>query len=169
MSEEPVRFGYACINLALKPKKITTNKTCRLSTIDKYKSSEDKYNFLIAKSLENLRHLKIIIQWHIDNGHHFYRLSSDMFPHISSPELDTRLDSIHLEQYRSLSFAKTILGEIGLLAYNNNIRMTMHPGQYNQLGSPTTSVVDKTFVDLAWQAQIFEVMEEAIYESTGRA
>lgn len=163
----PVRIGYACINLNLKPKKITTNKTCRLATIDKYPTSADKFNFLVNKSMENLKHLKIVIQWHIDNGHLFYRLSSDMFPHISSPELDKRLDSEHLQQYRSLAFAKDIIGEIGLLAYNNNIRLTMHPGQYNQLGSPTQSVVDKTFVDLAWQAQIFEVMEEAIYQATG--
>jgi UV DNA damage endonuclease len=165
--QELVRFGYACINLSLKSKKITTNKTCRLATIDKYATSIDKYNFLTAKSLENLKHLKIIIQWHIDNNHHFYRLSSDMFPHISSPELDKRLDPEHLEQYRSLSFAKDILGEIGELAYRNNIRVTMHPGQYNQLGSPTVSVVEKTFVDLAWQAQIFEIMDGAIYKKFG--
>lgn len=37
-------------------------------------------------------------------------------------------------------------------------RLTMHPGQFNQLGSPTSSVVQATVRDLTLHAEILEAL-----------
>jgi len=37
----------------------------------------------------------------------------------------------------------------------------MHPGHYNQLGSHSDSVIHNTFVDLAWQGRLLEMMSIA--------
>lgn len=145
MSSSIPSIGYACINLSLKSRKVCVNRTCRLDTIHKhYKSggSTAVLQFLVGKSMENLRNLKVIIQWHLDHNMRFYRLSSDMFPHISQPELVNLMTEADLKYYTTLEFARPMLGEISLMAYQKRIRLTMHPGQFNQLGSPTESVVE---------------------------
>ena len=36
-----------------------------------------------------------------------------------------------------------------------DIRLTFHPGQHNQLGSPKSLVVAKTELDLDWHCRVF--------------
>lgn len=158
-------LGYACINMSLKSKKICCNHTCRLATLESHYNSGGSpavLKFMVDLALKNLAHLKTIIQWHIDNNMRFYRLSSDMFPHISQPKLSELLEETQHSYYQTLQFAIPQIEEIGLMAYNANIRLTMHPGQFNQLGSPTQSVVDNTFSDLKWQCLLLDIMENAI-------
>jgi UV DNA damage endonuclease len=47
---------------------------------------------------------------------------------------------------------------IGQFALANNIRLSMHPGQFDVLPSPTQSVVDKTVKDLDQHAEIMDLM-----------
>jgi UV DNA damage endonuclease len=56
-------------------------------------------------------------------------MSSEMFPFASHPEHGYSID-----------FADELLKQVGDYAKSNGIRLTMHPGQYNVLSSPTEKV-----------------------------
>ena len=58
-----------------------------------------------------------------------------------------------------LEWCKDRLKELGDLARQLDIRLTFHPGQYNQLGSPKKDVVNKTLVDLEWHCKVLDLME----------
>lgn len=57
-----------------------------------------------------------------------------------------------------LSFVKDTLRQIGSYAKAHGHRLTMHPGQYVQLGSPNVDVVNRSIVDLANHVQLFEML-----------
>lgn len=152
-----VRIGYGCINLSL-GKKVCPNKTCRLATISSIPTSQERYDFLVQKALSNFNSVLEIVKWHAQEGHRFYRMSSDMVPHISNPSLTNLLNENHLSNYQNLRFAESILKEIGDLAKRHDIRLTMHPGQFDQLGSPHENVIINTFNDLIWHAKLLDLM-----------
>lgn len=145
-----VRLGYACINTGLN-KKFPVNRTMRLAT---YKSNGVEYAIQLAKS--NLDSVLEILKCNEANGIKFYRLSSDMFPHVGNPKCGAKLeDKIPIFSYETNCF-NTRLHKIGKYAYSHGHRLTMHPGQFNQIGSPSTSVFEKTVVDLAYHATILD-------------
>ena len=89
-----------------------------------------------------------MLKWNKEHDIYFMRLSSEMFPFAS-----------HLEHGYSLDFADTKLKEIGEYARNNNIRLTMHPGQYDVLSSPSEKVIANTVSDLKHHCDILDRME----------
>lgn len=170
------RFGYACINMTLqKDKKICCNKTCRLATViaqgvntgysqGSPEYSRSIYNFLSDYSTKNLTAMFKIISWSRKNGMTFYRMSSSMFPHISNPHIKSHLTYEDWTNYVGLVFCRDLIRTIGIYAQQHNIRLTMHPDHYNQLGSKDVSVVEKTFIDLTWQGTLIELMSMAADE-----
>merc|ERR1712093_64959 len=90
-----------------------------------------------------------MIEWNEKNGIKVFRLTSNIFPHLSNPKT---------ERY-SLDFADEKLKKIGKLAKSYNMRLTFHPGQYDVLGSPHQNVLDNTILDLSCHAEIFDRME----------
>lgn len=135
-----VRFGLCCINNHLRDSDIFCSRT----TIRK--------NFTIEKAKKlaskNLEDLMTILKWNTEYGIHHYRLSSDMFPHMNDKET---------EKY-SIDDFKDKLAELGKYARYSNQRITMHPGQYNQIGSKSKSVFDATCDDLKHHADILDSM-----------
>jgi UV DNA damage repair endonuclease len=81
--------------------------------------------------------IKALIEWNEAHGIKFMRISSEIFPFAS-----------HDDHGYSLEFAAKELKEVGDLAAKYNHRLTTHPGQYNQLGSPNPEVVRRTVKDL---------------------
>lgn len=71
------------------------------------------------------------------------RMSSEMFPFASHP----------IHGY-DLSFADDVLKEIGETAKKLGVRLTTHPGQFTQLGSPRDNVVENAFRDLKCERQL---------------
>jgi len=102
-----------------------------------------------AKELgrQNVLDLAKLVQWNDDHHIKFMRMSSEMFPFASHPDLGYDLD-----------YCKDELKEVGDLAKKLGHRLTMHPGQFNQLGSKTEKVVTSTFRDLKYHAQILDFM-----------
>lgn len=137
-----IRLGYAAINTELKAKNIMVNRTARLATIT-------SGGLEVAKSLakENLAGLHAILHWNEVHGIRFYRMSSDMFPHFSSERVDYGLD-----------FASESLEAAGRYAREHGHRLTFHPGQFVNLGSPSASVVAGSLRELAAHAEIFRYM-----------
>jgi len=102
-----------------------------------------------SRAMKNLEDLKILLQWNYSHDIFVYRMSSEMFPHLSNPLI---------EKY-SLDFATELLSEIGLFAKRLGQRLTFHPGQFNNLGSPREDVVQKTITELEDHAHIMDLMD----------
>jgi UV DNA damage endonuclease len=163
------RLGYACINTTLRDK-ISCNKTCRLNTaIQKGiqsgfpEGSEEYslaiYNFLTNMGKENLEAMYKIIAWSKNNNIFFYRISSDILPHVNNSRIKQHMLEKHYLDYFTLNFASSIIFEIGKYVQKYNIRLSMHPDHYNQLATKTQSVLDNTFTDLYWQARLLDMLE----------
>jgi len=149
MSIDHIDLGLCCINMSLRAQKpsIFVNRTCRLST-----ANEKGLEYVKKLALQNLEDCVKLIEWNDKNGIKAYRLSSDMFPHLSNPEFD--------DCDYSLDFAKEFLYDIGAKAYEYRQRLSMHPGQYNQIGALSEKVFEKTVLDLRCHADILDIIEE---------
>ena len=154
-------LGLCCLNTELRnpPKKdgkrqepIFTSRTCRISTM-----KENGIEYLKQLCLQNLEDLKKMLIWNKEHGIHVFRLSSEMFPHMSNPEMFL-MDQEEGMDYYKMRWAKPKLTEIGELAKSLGIRLTFHPGQYNQVGAKDEEVFLKTIVDLKWQAKVLEML-----------
>jgi UV DNA damage endonuclease len=75
------------------------------------------------------------------------RMSSEMFPFAS-----------HAKYGYNLSFADAELKEAGALARKYGHRLTMHPGQFTQLGSPKDNVIVASLRELDYQCEIMDRM-----------
>ncbi|KAG8893438.1 hypothetical protein FRC01_013592, partial [Tulasnella sp. 417] len=139
------RLGYACLNTILrnlKPDPIFCSRTCRISTI-----KEKGMEFVYELGLQNIRDLVKLIEWNEKNKIHFMRMSSEIFPFAS-----------HAVYGYDLSFADKELKEAGELAKKYKHRLTMHPGQFTQLGSPKEEVVTASVRELEYQCEIMDRM-----------
>jgi len=158
MSIGHVDLGLCCINMTLREQKpsIFVNRTCRLQT-----AIEKGLGYVQKLALQNLQDCIKLVDWNEQHGIRSYRLSSDMFPHLSNP-------SFPAYDY-SLDFARPLLYEIGAKAYEYSQRLSMHPGQYNQIGASSESVFQKTVLDLRCHADILDVIEEDLdfYDNMG--
>ena len=139
-----MNLGYACINTALSANKIFTNRTMRRKTFD-----AQGIDYVSDLALLNVKDLKTIVQWNNEMKIKLFRLSSQIFPW--SDEYDVKT----LKDYDEI--AKLML-EIGQIAKDGGQRLTMHPGPYNCLASPTKKVVEKTIRELNFHSEQFNMM-----------
>ncbi|KAF9781404.1 UV-endonuclease UvdE-domain-containing protein [Thelephora terrestris] len=139
------RLGYACLNTILrtaKPNPIFCSRTCRIDTIEK-----NGLDFAKNLGLQNARDLCKLIQWNEENKIRFLRLSSEMFPFAS-----------HAKYGYSLDYAATELKAAGDLANRYGHRITLHPGQFTQIGSPKENVVEASVRELHYHCSMLQYM-----------
>ncbi|KAJ3996777.1 UV-endonuclease UvdE-domain-containing protein [Lentinula boryana] len=141
------RLGYACLNTILRNKKpaseaVFCSRTCRIDTIKK--NGMDCVKDLGRK---NVQDLITMIQWNEDNNIRFLRLSSEMFPFAS-----------HSIYGYSLEYCAPLLAEAGALAKKYGHRLTTHPGQFTQLGSPKPGVIQSSIRELEYHCQMLDLM-----------
>jgi UV DNA damage endonuclease len=139
-----MNLGYACINTGLSANRIMTNRTMRRKTFD-----TSGIDYVSDLALANVKDLKTIVQWNNEMGIKLFRLSSQIFP------WSDEYDITHLKDI--VEIAKLML-EVGQIATNAGQRLTMHPGPYNCLASPTQKVVDKTIRELNFHSEQFNMM-----------
>jgi len=139
---ENFNLGYACINTVLRKKNIFCSRTCRLSTLEK-KGIE----YVKELAIQNINDLQKILEWNLQNNIFFFRISSDLCPFAS-----------HEKYGYGLEFADKQLKDIGDYAKQHNMRLTMHPSQFNVLSSPHQNVIDNTIRDLSYQCEILDRM-----------
>lgn len=137
-------LGYCCINLNLRNKPITVNRTCRKITF-----KQKGMAHVSSLALQNIRDLIEIVKWNEQNGFKVYRMSSDMFPWMSEYELKD------LPDFQKIS---TLLKGVGNLALKYGQRLSFHPGPFNVLGSPNPTLVQKTIKELNQHAEIMDIM-----------
>jgi UV DNA damage endonuclease len=134
-----LRLGLCCLNTQLRKKRIFCSRT-----VTRARFTEEKAREL---TLLNIADAEIMMRWNRDHGIYVFRLSSDLFPHATDDE--TPYDH---------SFAIPALQHLGKMARLYGQRITMHPGQYNQVGAVSKEVFRKTVRDLEHHAFILDTM-----------
>ncbi|KAJ3842823.1 UV-endonuclease UvdE-domain-containing protein [Lentinula raphanica] len=141
------RLGYACLNTILRNKKpaseaVFCSRTCRIDSIKK-----NGMDWVKDLGRKNVQDLITMIQWNEDNNIRFLRLSSEMFPFAS-----------HSIYGYSLEYCAPLLAEAGALAKKYGHRLTTHPGQFTQLGSPKPGVIESSVRELEYHCQMLGLM-----------
>ncbi len=139
-----INLGYACINMTLGKKGITTNRSMIKRTFN-----EKGVPYASELSIQNCRDLIEIIKWNEQNDVKFFRMSSNLFPWSSEYPLS------ELPHYNRI---KNLLAGAGHLVNKYGHRITSHPGPFNVLVSPKENVVQNTITDLSIHGEVFDLM-----------
>lgn len=138
------RFGYACINMHLAEQGISTNKSMVYKTfLDKGLKECSRLASL------NLEALQKVLEWNVENDIQLYRMTSQLFPWATDYNYED------LPNWSELSERLAIAGKY---ARDHGMRLSFHPGPYNNLGSPDPEVVVNSLNDLEKHAQIMDFM-----------
>lgn len=105
--------------------------------------------FVESIGLANARDIAKILRWNDRYGIKFFRLSSEMFPFASHGELG----------YKLAPFASEALGEAGRVVAELGHRVSVHPGQFTQLGSPRVEVAENSFRDLEYHSEMLQLLK----------
>ncbi|KPM40787.1 UV-damage endonuclease [Neonectria ditissima] len=168
------RLGYACLNTYLRAANppVFSSRTCRIASIidhryplqspsepehptknrrDKSKTPdiEQGQQYLQQLGLANARDIVKMLRWNEKYGIKFMRLSSEMFPFASHAEYG----------YSLAPFASEALAEAGKVVAELGHRLTTHPGQFTQIGSPRKEVVTAAFRDLEYQNEMLTLLK----------
>lgn len=144
-SKYSIRIGYACLNTELRDYDVFTSRSLILKT-----AATKGIDYVKELILENVDDLLKILIYNEAHGIRFYRMSSCIFPHLGNPKFaDGNYD---------LNFVKDKLKIIGSYAKNHGHRLTMHPGQFVQLGSNNEEVVKQSFIDLENHVKLLKML-----------
>lgn len=99
--------------------------------------------------LANARDVIKMVRWNDRYNIRFFRLSSEMFPFASHEEYG----------YTLAPFAAETLAEAGKVIAELGHRVTTHPGQFTQLGSPRKSVIENAVRDLAYHDELLSLLK----------
>lgn len=168
------RLGYACLNTYLRNSQppVFSSRTCRIASILEHRHplqdpslpehpTKNRCNkdlpaeiwrgqkYVEDLGLANVRDIPKILRWNDKYGITFFRLSSEMFPFASHEEYG----------YKLAPFAAEALAEAGKVAGELGHRVSTHPGQFTQLGSPRPSVIDNAIRDLEVHDEMLSLMK----------
>ncbi len=130
-------IGYACLAVGVpgsEMKSLTLSKVSEMTLLD-----------TCSTNIDHLRNLLLYTKAHDIK---LFRISSDLIP-FGSSEANT---IPWWEVFR------TGLAELGDLASEGGIRLSMHPGQYTVLNSPHKKVVTNAVADLLYHGQVLTTM-----------
>jgi len=134
-----VRLGYACINLTLGPR-ARTSCTCRIANATRHRLKE------LAR--QNLSGLSEILRWNVSQHVKLFRISSGIIPLASHPSAQWPWQEILKEE----------ISRIGNFAKRHELRLSMHPGQYTVLNSPSKRIVAAAEAELAYHASFLDML-----------
>ena len=132
-----MKIGYPCINRSIG---CSSNKKFRLANF-----TEEKFNETVKN---NLNCLNQIVDYNVENNMFFLRISSETIPFAS-------------HEICNLDWKKTFkieLENIGMKLRKKNFRVSMHPGQFTLLNSPTEKIVEKSLSELKYHSDFLNAM-----------
>ena len=140
-ASQKIRLGLCCINNTLRKDNVFNSRTCtrKFFSVDK----------ALDLSLKNVQDILPMLMWNEAHNIRHFRLSSDIFPHYT----DTCT-----QEYQPSQDILQALQQAGHFALQHKHRITMHPGQYNVIGTPTAHVFEQTVKDLSMHAMILDAM-----------
>ena len=149
-----IRLGLCCINMQLRYNDdIYTNRK-------KIKKQIEKQGLEVIKksAIDNVIDLAKLLVWNKNHGIEVMRISSELVPHATNKFIGETFGEKGKE-YTDLEFLRKYLEKVGHLARAEKMRLTFHPGQYCQIGSPTLSVFNATVKELEMHAKFLEMMK----------
>ncbi len=137
-----IRLGYVALSKTID---ITTSHTI---TYTNYKKDPDtkKLEKIINKNLDALEQILI---YNKRNNIHFYRMSSNIFPLATHPNI----------KYNAIKIFANRLKKIGNIIKDNNMRVDIHLDQYCVLNSINEEVVKSTINIIKFYKNMFKAME----------
>lgn len=126
-------IGYTCLNIG------TPNTNIR--SVMQRNATPEK---LTEVTEHNLAALERMIDYNHKNDIKLFRISSDLIPFGSSPVNTLAWPEIHKEDF----------DRIGSKIRKSGMRVSLHPGQYTVLNSPTEEVVERAITDLVYHDKI---------------
>ena len=99
----------------------------------------------------SLQYLDAIFTYLAEAGIAMYRISSDLAPYVTHPDMP--------QFHGQIRECAAELARLGERARQLGLRLSFHPSQYILLNSPDESLVDKSIADLAAQAELLDAME----------
>lgn len=142
-----VRLGYVAIALNLD--KVTSSSTVTYSRYSKINSEEEKLKKLKEVTYSNLEALEKILKYNIDHNIHFYRITSNLIPLATHPDV--------MWDYKKY-FRQDFLN-LGNIIKKSNMRIDSHPDHFNVINSTRESVIQRTLINLSNSVDIFELMD----------
>ena len=133
-----MKIGYACVPLTIDA------RTSRRLIIKNF--NYDNF-FVITKA--NLTDLRLILEHNIKNNIFMFRISSDIIP----------LGSHEINDIQWQEIFKYELEDTGKFIRENNIRVSMHPGQYTVLNSNSEEVVAKSIKDIEYHTLFLDSLK----------
>lgn len=168
------RIGYACLCTYLRYSNppVFSSRTTRIASIlehrhplkdpsqpehpiknrpDKEKPADVRrgQEFVEQLCLANVKDISKMLRWNDKYGIKFLRLSSEAFPFASHAEYG----------YKLAPFASDALAEAGKVVAELGHRVTTHPGQFTQLGSPRESVIENALRDLQYHDEMLSLLK----------
>jgi UV DNA damage endonuclease len=134
-----MNLGYACINVTLAEKGITTNRGMIRKTF-----MEKGIQYASQLALKNVQNLLQIVEWNVEQGINVFRVTSELFPWASEYRLESLPDFAEIH---------SVLEAVG----RHPVRLTSHPGPFNKLASSGT-ILENTIKDLELHSLIFDLM-----------
>lgn len=131
------RIGYACTPISI------PYKTSRGFILKNF--NEDIFKKCVS---ENIKDLLNILKWNVEHDIFLFRISSDIIPFGSHSVNNIEWWDIFKEE----------LADCGQYIKDNEIRVSMHPGQYTVLNSPKESVVNKSISDLEYHCRFLDAL-----------
>lgn len=129
------RIGYCCINKTLQKEGIKITRT--ISSI-KELSSQQGWDKLNQRCLQNCKDLMSILEWNLEHDIRLFRIGS-MF------NKTTHYDIRELDSWDEM---EVILRQCGQYAIQNGMRITVHPSQFMKYGSDKAEVVENTHKEM---------------------
>jgi UV DNA damage endonuclease len=133
-----LRFGYPAQNLTLPA---TTNRTLRLASL----ADAEKTRAIVW---ENLLGLETIVRWNAQRGIGLFRIGQGLIPFASHPAFPYDWAEEHGDDLRDL----------GALARSLGVRLSMHPGQFINPGSPNPETAERSLEELRYVTRVFDIM-----------
>ena len=139
-----MNLGYACINMTLGKKIITTNRSMINKTF-----IQRGINYAAELGIQNVKDLETIIKWNVENNIKLFRISSDMFPWASE---------YGIENLPNITEIAEVMKRTGEYAKSHGVRLGCHPGPFNVLCSPNDKVVENTIKDLELHGKVLDLL-----------
>ncbi|WP_299819679.1 UV DNA damage repair endonuclease UvsE [uncultured Pontibacter sp.] len=132
-----MKIGYPCINETLD---CSSSRTFRLASY-----SEER---MIDTVAQNLACLRRILEYNVQHGLLFFRLTSGLVPFASH----------EVNQYNWQEHFKMTFRRLGDYIKSNNLRISMHPDQFVVLNSPNEQTVKNSIAELVYQGSVLDLM-----------
>jgi len=108
----------------------------------------------IAAAHENLADLIKILRWNVRHGIRFFRISSEMFPHITNPQCCRVNQRFHkLDLFYDLEQFRHMIEQVGEFEH----RLTFHPLPYTILNTQSPKHLISVIRDLQWHAEFMDM------------